>query len=615
MENLDELYDYFITNDYITTKNLKSLNINTYYINDLVKKDILKAVKRGVYTIGSVEGLYAYSKKLSNKLEIDKAVLGFLRCYEINPNHEDTCFWLLTKCIIEAKYDECFKYINTLLNTDDETYKKDILYIIYMLSFLTELPDKYVDIIKDLEFDDVKTKDSRVGDTHAVNCIRYNSMYYKSLKANDYLQRKKDNQGYIGMMDLIYKILIRKVRTQEIKNTELINEYIKKEDYESIVKLLSNKRKRRITGEINIIHYLCTILNDMIKTGNKPVTSKYNTPNCVEAIQNNNFELAEKLALDFCRKNLITNKGNLIYVLLCKINRLINKNEIQETELIDLDNSIKRKCEMLRKRHGVIILHSMKKEKRDRVSAKINTEDDIASFEIGVSEPKKLVLVYAPSKLKYVDVEKLLSEADIYYSKGDIKYAKRKLEQILETGKPVVKVIAKLGVCNLKLTHVKKALDYFEIATELSKELDEPYNFTELIAKIKNKEVTDEEDPKIFVKMSQNEFNVDMNSFYGITNIDDIVAYITTGKPVASIKEAFNLTLEQVDIVKLIFAREYYINGDFEYGDYYLKQVERSKEKSPLVKKIIKTLNDDKKFLMHRDLSNHKCLKLRLIKG
>jgi len=614
-ELLNTMYEYFLTNDIITTKELKNLGINSNNITSLVKKSVLRSIKRGEYTLDNVEGLYEYSKTLSNNKEIDKAILGFNMCYKINPNHEETCFWLLTKCILEEKYDECFKYFDTLINTKDELYRKDYLYILYMLSYFTNIPDKYIDILKEIEFQTVKVKDERVGDTHSVNCIRYNSMYNKSLKAKRFLTDKKNNQGYYTMMDFLYKILIKRARDYEITRTNLINEYIKKEDYDSVIKLLQSDRKYKAVGELNIISYLCNILKD-IKTGNLPVTSNYVTPNCIEAILHNNFELALELSFDYCRKNDVTSEDNLIYVLIQRINSFINvKEDDIDISKIQYSKNIITNIKLLRKNGGISLLNAMTKKQRNLYLKKLNTEEDISASEIGLSEPKRILLIYAPNKHNYEDFNKLFHEANELYESNNITIALKKFKQILETGKPSVKVLSKLGLCYLKTNKINGAIKYLEVATLLSKELGLNYDFTELICRLRNEEVKEDDEVKYTTLVSQDEFNYDINSFYGIDNIEEIIDYISTGSPVNSIKDKFNLTLEQVNIFKLILAREYYINGDFEYGDYYLKQVEREKDKTNAVKTFFSRLKDDKKFLMHRDLTNHKKLVLKLIKG
>ena len=70
------------------------------------------------------------------------------------------------------------------------------------------------------------------------------------------------------------------------------------------------------------------------------------------------------------------------------------------------------------------------------------------------------------------------------------------------------------------------------------------------------------------------------------------------------------LTDEQVDFIKLIYAREFYKQGDIEKGDYYLKSVEESSGKTSDVTRLCLEARTNKRFFQYRDNNVPKYLSL-----
>ena len=65
-------------------------------------------------------------------------------------------------------------------------------------------------------------------------------------------------------------------------------------------------------------------------------------------------------------------------------------------------------------------------------------------------------------------------------------------------------------------------------------------------------------------------------------------------------KEKYNLTEEQILIIKLLYARNYYIEEMYLLGDVLLKEVELSKNKTPRVIKLLNEIKNNKKFYKNR---------------
>ena len=72
------------------------------------------------------------------------------------------------------------------------------------------------------------------------------------------------------------------------------------------------------------------------------------------------------------------------------------------------------------------------------------------------------------------------------------------------------------------------------------------------------------------------------------------------------------LSNEEIDIIKLIFAREFYKQGDMDKGDFYLNSVEKTSGKSSNVTRLCLEARTNKRFFQYRD--NNEPKKLSLIK-
>lgn len=115
--------------------------------------------------------------------------------------------------------------------------------------------------------------------------------------------------------------------------------------------------------------------------------------------------------------------------------------------------------------------------------------------------------------------------------------------------------------------------------------------------------------------MSQKDFDYsDVNNFYGIENFDEINSFIaSSGLDVESACQQMGMTPEQIDIIKLIYAREFYIQGNFEKGDLFLNSVEKSKNKTKITVKLFDEVRRNKRFYQNRQIEEPRQLALSLI--
>jgi len=101
------------------------------------------------------------------------------------------------------------------------------------------------------------------------------------------------------------------------------------------------------------------------------------------------------------------------------------------------------------------------------------------------------------------------------------------------------------------------------------------------------------------VQVAESDIRFQLN--YGITNFEQIVSMVfEQGISISDACFKLGLKKEKTDIVKLLFARNYYAQGDYITGDRIVKHVEQSSNKTPFILQLIDELRRDKKFYKNR---------------
>ena len=76
-----------------------------------------------------------------------------------------------------------------------------------------------------------------------------------------------------------------------------------------------------------------------------------------------------------------------------------------------------------------------------------------------------------------------------------------------------------------------------------------------------------------------------------------------TNVSISEIAQEYNLTEEQVMIIKLLIARDCFVNENYTLGNKYLKEVEKIKEKTPLIKIMFNEVLSNRMFYKNRKSS------------
>ena len=278
----------------------------------------------------------------------------------------------------------------------------------------------------------------------------------------------------------------------------------------------------------------------------------------------------------------------------------LNTKPVKRVESVDQDQKfVESKIAVFEAGEDVVILKSMNSERRRKIHQIVAAIPNVKSFSIGSSSTRKVVLTNSPYIEGRINKRELFIEGDKAYREHDYEKCIDCYRQLLYFVKPNQKVYAKLGLCYLRKNNLERAITYLTIATELNRELGGSYDFTELIEKISGKSCQQEE-KKPNVKMSEDEF-LDENNHYGVKYISEISRMVFTEN--VSLEEAcrrFNYDTNQMNIIRLIYAEDYYSIGDYKSGDALFKLVSESKNKSKRVKIILENVRLRKKFYKNR---------------
>lgn len=271
--------------------------------------------------------------------------------------------------------------------------------------------------------------------------------------------------------------------------------------------------------------------------------------------------------------------------------------EIRDSEKAFMD----KKYEELLDKKGVILLRPMDNSRIDRIFEIIENYPDMVAFVIGEGNKQQVVLRYKPIVDENIDVKNLINLGNQAYKEGNYDECIKKCLQILQlSDNPKQVVYSKLGLAYMKNWQTSLAIDYLTIANDLAKKENLHFDYSELLAILKGDIL--KEDRKPYFKMTQEDFDYnDVNDYYGIDNFLEINSFIIeSGLDIETAGENFGLSLEEIDIIKLIYAREFYTEGNYDKGDIFLKSVERSKNKTAKTKKIFEEIKTNKRFYQNR---------------
>ncbi len=212
-----------------------------------------------------------------------------------------------------------------------------------------------------------------------------------------------------------------------------------------------------------------------------------------------------------------------------------------------------------------------------------------------------------------IEIGKTFNNAKNDYINKNYKKCNLKLSLILRmAAHPKSEVYELAGLTCYKLEKFDVANDYLRLAKYLSGErFYNNININEVRERVEGK-------MKQVKKNNYSQLNYELDRHIHIERLtlpalDEIIDYIQSNHlDIETAGKKLNLTNEQIDFVKLIYAREFYKQGDIDKGNAYLKSVEETRGKTSEVTRLCLETRTNKKFFQYRD--NNVPKKLSLVK-
>lgn len=187
---------------------------------------------------------------------------------------------------------------------------------------------------------------------------------------------------------------------------------------------------------------------------------------------------------------------------------------------------------------------------------------------------------------------------DEAFKNGNWEEAIKAYQELLPLRNTFTRVYANLGIAYMNLNNIPEAIKYLTIATGLSK-LNPALkcDYSKLINELKVRISTNTKNEQKY-----GIDNIDLNDYYGISNINEIANLINDGKTLEEVFQTLNISSSERNMICLLLARDCYARKDYELGDSYIKQVEENPYKSKQVVAFLESLKQNK--LLYQDKVN-----------
>lgn len=617
-EKLNKIYDTIIYNQKLSSSKLAEIGLNPNDVLLLINNNILSRDDKGIFYLSNMDNLFSYGKQLIINDEDEKAIKFFEKCLDSKINIDGSLFNLFYLNIKKKNYEKAFEYFKQ--NFGDENYINDDKYDLYLLSMIIKLPDEYKQIVNDITFDDICTNDEK---QNQIRLLSLNKEFDLALeKYDEFINMNKCMTYHDAIVKNLLNSCLIKQKTQNCnvlkdkklsKSDDEINFFL-----DEIFKLLCNdigqsiELIKKYLKQINKEQYLCLIINfieiDLVYGNNFSNSFKF-----LKKIIKDDFILDINLCLKKFNKLIQYNNREVLIFYLDILSHIQNiKVEYKEKlngylksdykDNINIKEYVKSHMEQLQTT-GILYLKIDNKNIKELF--KIIDDMPVLPTMIGYNE---FILRYTKFNDENMDLKQLMNLGKQSYYDKDYKACINYLKKVISFTQPSPYVYLYLGLANLKLYNLSLAATYLTIATKLG---EEEIDFTNLINRFMGKKISNhiDDDYKKYAEFRNSEFN---DKIIYNDNMVNVVDMMNNG--VSFDIACQNLDENDKNCVALNLAIDYYRQGEFEYGDYYLAKVEHSKNKSEFVRKKLLDVKRDKKFYQNRADDSYEPLLKKLIK-
>lgn len=328
-EKIKELYNLDLESRILIDKEkLDIIGFNEDEIEKLIELEIISKLEG--YYIFKYQKLYEYGMHCLEIKRYDLFVKCFLRCYFLNQKNKDCLLTMFKECLNTNDIEIICLCFYTFLNTV-EIISNNYILIIYLLSKLTDLPQKYKIILENYDKQN----------TNAIEAIKNNNF--------DLVLEYINNLDNNFLLEVLKRLAV-KAKIKIYPNKFDIYQMIKRKNYQDVIDYLENTKLN--AREEHILKLIKDIVY-MIDTKEIPKVKALNAYDIYDAIDKKLFDKAveynnkfnKDIIIDICLKEItsLTNeiiknkritlnnqKNNKYNIILTKLYEKLDKNELDE---------------------------------------------------------------------------------------------------------------------------------------------------------------------------------------------------------------------------------------------------------------------------------------------
>lgn len=658
---LDPIYDLLLAGENLTPKTLHSIGFSDDQIETCIHRNILKKVKRFQYELVSSSNIDKKGTLLIRKKEFTKAEALFAKSFALNPGDLFSAQQVLKTSFIRNDEGMSLSVLQKLYQNKNIPMQVRKSWL-FLASQRFTLDPQMHSFIENLTLEDLCAS-SLEDSINQVNTLLFKKDFTKA-----YSIVEDSNHPYLKITKAMLKNIIYSERKQQPKDlssiTDQILELLEQKNLKQFDKVLSTYLTSINQAELHFLvldllkldlleenkNYHRT-MQELVKMKDKDYTFSVDEilPDFYATLEEGQTTLSRVYLDIFSKCNAFKRETDFLKQLKEIIDKVENNHvekekyrihsnylelfadstfsdqiltnseklpiQDKENSLVSLEKYVQEMCKQLDQQGGIVSLDSnCIKSKRELLDV-IKKMDQVNVYFYGDKDNTKIILKRYRGWTEQDLIDDAFEKAKKAFQEKNFKECLKWNTFIFESYIDVKpRMLVRMGVCHKRLGHDRVAYHLISLANEMAFDLKTGKDYTTLLKRLFP------EDEAVEKSILGNKNNVSIEEFYqknntyGIASIDELSQMISQEKiPVEEACQQLHLNKEEVNIVKLICARDCFLEDNYEQGNKYLQQVEQSKDKTEKVKRILKEITNNKKiYKVHGD-SKQLILKPRIL--
>lgn len=444
-----ELYKILVYKPYATDEDLYYLGYRKNDIKDILERKVIR-VEDNKYYIGDVFEVYYYFDMLIGKRENALAKNFYNKIMELKPDFKPEYHRLIKIATTYEDFYAAYQYSKLL--KEDGFEKESNLYIC-LLSNIIKVPKDDVELVKGLNFADIKFDD----DKEELNKISEAIFKQKFAIAVSLINKKGDSFNKDILKELCFKANEEKIKEEMEIHKRLTDGEL--DVCEQIIK--RNNKYRNLNENEVVIYHLLRVYKD-IQKGIKPELKDERCDNLISALRCHNYESALGMV----------NKDSSIHLLLNKIVERLKIDPKRDYETSE--NCLNVYGEIMPLINNVIITKDIEvldvndENQKQMILEIVKSYDNVKALVVGSIDESRIILKYVDrdSDLDRRECSKNASKA---YKNYNYDLALLNYKRLLSsTNEPILDNYFKIAKCYHELGNIENSDKYLEASYWMS---------------------------------------------------------------------------------------------------------------------------------------------------